>query len=313
MSKEMLAVLAGGLLSGLLFLSAATGVPGAVMLFSVAQLPLLLAGLGLGATAGVVASVAGIVMAGLIGGALAAVGYAVVNAAPAVLVTRQALLSRSAADGTVEWYPPGLLLAWLTGLGGVTFVAAAILFSGAEGGLEAYIRTTLVEALEQLAVDQDRARIAVLAETLAPYVPGIVVATWMIIVAVNGALAQGALVRFQRNLRPTPDIAALELPSWMPLALAVAVLLALVDGAGLGFVGQNMAFILAVPFFFSGLGVIHALVRKLAGGPLVLVMFYMFLLIFGWSVILVAGLGLIEQWAGFRRQWLTKDSGEEDE
>jgi hypothetical protein len=312
MSKGMLAVLGGGLLSGFLYLSAAIGAPGAI-LFNVAQLPLFLAGLGLGVTAGVVASVAGIVMAGLIGGTLAAVGYAVVNAAPAVLMTRQALLSRSAADGTVKWYPPGLLIAWLTGLGATLFVAATILFSGAEGGLEAYIRTTMVKALEQLAMEKDRARIATLAEGLAPYVPGIVVATWMVIVAVNGALAQGTLVRFGRNLRPKPDIAALELPQWMPLALAVAVLLAWIDVGGLGFIGQNMAFILAVPFFFSGLGVIHALVRKLAGGPLVLVMFYVFLLIFGWSVVLVAGLGLIEQWAGFRRRWLGQESGEEDE
>ncbi|MEE9140949.1 MAG: DUF2232 domain-containing protein [Alphaproteobacteria bacterium] len=313
MSKETLAILGAGLLSGLMYLSALTGLPGAVILFNLAQLPLFLAGLGLGATASAFSAIAGTVAAGLIGGSLAAVIYALVNAAPAVLVTRRALLSKATADGGLEWYPPGLLVAWLTGLGAALFAVAAILFSGAEGGLEAYVRAAVAQALEQLAIDQDPARIAAFAEAAAPYVPGVVVATWMIVVTVNGALAQGVLARFGRALRPSPDIAALELPRWMTVALAVAALLAWFGDGALGFIGWNMVIILAVPFFFAGLGVVHAVVRRIKGGPMILAMFYLFLIVFGWPVVLVAGLGLTDQWAGFRRYLRAKDSGKEDE
>lgn len=312
MSNETLATLAAGVISGLLYVSVIIGAPGTVILAYLAQLPLFAAGLGLGVMAGLAAGVAGLVTAGLISGLLGAVVYALFNGAPAVLVTRQALLSRSAPGGGVEWYPPGLLVTWLTGLGSALFVAAAILFSGTEGGLEGYVRDGVGQVAEQFAGDREMDAVVAVLEAVAPVVPGIAVASWMVMVAVNGALAQGTLVRFRRNLRPSPDMAALELPPWMPLALAGAVLAAWLGG-GLGFIGQNMTVILAVPFLFSGLGVIHALVRKFEGGPLILVVFYMFLVMLQWPVVLITGLGLVDHWARFRRQWGRPQSGEEDE
>jgi hypothetical protein len=312
MSKETLAVLAGGVISGVLYASVVIGAPGTVILAYLAQLPLFAAGLGLGVTASLAAGVAGFVTAGLISGLLGAVIYALFNWAPALLVTRQALLSRGAPDGSVEWYPPGLLVTWLTGLGSALFAAAVILFSGSEGGLEASVREGLVQVAGELAPDGDMAGIVTVLETLAPIVPAIAVASWMVMVVVNGALAQGTLVRFGRNLRPSPDIAALELPPWMPVALAGAALLAWFGDGGPGFIGQNMVVILAVPFFFSGLGTIHALVRRFDGGPLVLVVFYVFLAMLQWPVVLITGLGLVEHWAGFRRHWRRTETGEED-
>lgn len=312
-SKETLAVLGGGLLSGLLYASVMTGMPGAIIFANLAQLPLFVAGLGLGATASLAASVAGLVTAGVLGGALSAAIYVLVNAAPAILITRQMLLSRATTGGGVEWYPPKLLLGWLTGLGTTLFIAAAILFSGTQDGLEAYIREGLAQTLEQLIVDPDGTRAGAISASLAPFVPGIAVASWMVMTVINGTLAQGALVRFGRNLRPTPDIATLESSPWMAPALAAAGLLAWMGGDHLEFIGWNMVIILAVPFFFSGLGVVHALARRFSGGPLVLAMFYILLLMFAWPVIVVAALGLIDQWARFRRQWKGAGPGEEDE
>lgn len=313
MSKETLVTLAGGLVSGVLYASIVAGVPGTVILAYLAQFPLFAAGLGLGVTASLAACAAGFASAALLSGLLGGVIYALFNGAPALLVTRQALLARATPDGGVEWYPPGLLVAWLTGLGAALFVAAAILFSGTEGGLEAFVRDGVGELARQLGDGRDTAGLAGALEVVAPVVPGIAVASWMVMVAVNGALAQGALARFGRNLRPSPDIAALRLPPWMPPALGGAALLAWIGDGGLAFVGQNMVVILAVPFFFAGLGVVHALVRRFEGGPLALAVFYVFLLMLQWPVVLVTGLGLVDHWAGFRARWRRAGPDKEDE
>ena len=44
-------------------------------------------------------------------------------------------------------------------------------------------------------------------------IPGIVAASWMIMLVANGALAQGVLARFGANWRPSPDLAGLGLPA----------------------------------------------------------------------------------------------------
>ena len=45
----------------------------------------------------------------------------------------------------------------------------------------------------------------------------------------------------------------------------------------------------------------------------VFVVFYVFMLIFGWPLFLITGLGLVEQWAGLRRRLGDDDKGQEVE
>ena len=85
------------------------------------------------------------------------------------------------------------------------------------------------------------------------------------------------------------------------------------SGAGTsGFLGWNAVAILTGPFVVAGLGVVHALVRRLSGGLCALVAFYAVMAIFGWSVLLVAGLGLIDQWVMFRTRGRSDPSKVED-
>ena len=120
--------LAAGLLSAVMLLSPATGFAVGVLFAYLAPLPLLLVGFTRGTAATAVASAAALVAITVGGGLAAALPYAIGEAAPALLVVRQALLWRSRPDGTVEWYPPGLVLGMLTAM-------AAALFMG--GGLGA--------------------------------------------------------------------------------------------------------------------------------------------------------------------------------
>ena len=80
-----------------------------------------------------------------------------------------------------------------------------------------------------------------------------------------------------------------------------------------GYVGQTLAALLAVPYLFLGLAVMHMLIRRMPGAPVVFVVFYVFMLIFGWPLFLITGLGLVEQWAGLRRRLGDDDKGQEVE
>ena len=95
----------------------------------------------------------------------------------------------------------------------------------------------------------------------------------------------------------------MELPQAMTLALGLAGLAALFAPAALGVMGRNLFMILLVPFFFVGLSVVHAVARRYAPHkPLILVAAYAAMIVLGWPVALVVGLGLFDQWLGLRRR-----------
>ena len=134
--------------------------------------------------------------------------------------------------------------------------------------------------------------------------PGFVAVSTLLMTVINGALAQGLLIRFGRNFRPTPDITTMQLPKALSAVTAAAALGGIVLPGWPGYYGINLAVILVLPFFFLGLAVVHALCRKQMAGAFLLVGFYGLLIIFSWPVsIFVAVLGVIEQWAEFRRRF----------
>src|SRR5215475_3154052 len=68
-----------------------------------AQLPLFVAGLWLGVAASAMAGLAASLILAMVGNLVAVAIFAGLNAAPVVLLVRQALLARTGADGAVEW------------------------------------------------------------------------------------------------------------------------------------------------------------------------------------------------------------------
>jgi hypothetical protein len=123
----------------------------------------------------------------------------------------------------------------------------------------------------------------------------------MVMAVINGSLAQGILGRFKLNWRPSPDLAALDLPVWIPIALAAAAGLTMLGEAG-RFFGVNAIVTLSVPFCLAGLGVVHALTRRMSNPRFALVVFYVLAGLFGWPLLVAAALGLVEPWLGLRRR-----------
>lgn len=291
--------LACGSLGACLYLAVMLGTPGGLVLVYMAQLPLFIAGLWLGTGAVALAGLTGAIVLVAASDLLGAAVFAAVNAVPVALLVRQALLARRGKDGTVVWYPLGMLTAWLTAFG-LAGIAAAFLLVGGPEGLQSALHGIVSEVIERLArhpvPNGDRA-----AELIVMVIPGVVVASWMIMLVANAVLAQGLLARFGANWRPSPALAGLGLPLWVPMALGVAAA-AVMFGGPLRIVGLNMLIALGVPFCLAGLAVLHAAARRMPNPHLALVGFYMLAAFFGWPFLAVAILGLLESGLGLRRR-----------
>jgi hypothetical protein len=292
-------VVCGGLAAGpyLLVLAGSTG---SMILVYLAQLPLFAAGLWLGTGAAAAAGlVAALILAGA-GNLLASGLFAALNIVPVVLLVRQSLLARTAPGNAAEWYPPGLLTAWLTGLG---LVAAAVtfVFFGGPQGMQAALREALAPALDRR-LGEITPELDELLAFVAFIFPGIIATSWMVMTASNGILAQGLLARFGASWRPSPDLAALALPMWILVLLAVASGATLLGGTA-RFIGVNVLIVLAVPFCLAGLAVLHAVARRFPRPAVTLTAFYLLAGVLGWPLLLIALLGLLDSPLGLRRRF----------
>ena len=308
MGRTIAVAAVGGAASALMMVSLPIfGLLGAFVLSALAPLPILLVGLSLGFNGAAIAAATGAVLLGVSGGGILAAATLILTfGLPAMLLSRQALLNRISADGRVEWYPPGLLLLWIAGYGLLGIVVAVVLTLGVEGGLPGLISDQLSALVDEMPPELASAIRQVGIEQIAASLPGASIMVWLLQVFVNLWLAQAILVRAKRAPRPSLDIADIELPSWAVLALAISCLLALVAPGLIGFLALNTALALGICFFVAGLAVIHAAVRGKSFKPLALTAVYLSLLL-SWPAVLIAGLGVVEQWAGFRRRALARN------
>jgi hypothetical protein len=294
-----IAAFCGALAAGL-YLTSLSGSSGSLILVYLAQLPLFLAGLWGGVNAAVLAGVTASLIL-LSASNIAAAGlFTALNVVPVIALVRQALLARNDAGGAIEWYPPGLLAAWLTGLG-LTGLAGGVLLLGGPESMQAAVREALAPVLDRLFVESAADRDD-LAAYLAMVMPGVVAASWMMMTLTNGVLAQGLLTRFGAAWRPSPALAALSLPTWFPLILAVAAVGAVLGGM-MRFLAVNVMIVLTVPFCLAGLAVLHAIARRFSRPAVPLLAIYVLAGLLGWPLLLVVFLGLLDTSLRFRQRF----------
>lgn len=320
-SVVALAVSAGAA-GALLYLAVAAGGFGAVLLGYLAPLPLFLIGLWAGATAAALAGLVGAILTAILTGSdLAPLAFLATAAIPAALVSATALRETAGGDAGDEddfvQGRPGDALMALVAVAAVSFVAAVLLASGEDGGLKGMLSRALASILAQLAglgrsPGSEVETLGSEAMWMTPALPGIIATSWMLMTVVNGVLAQGALLRFGLNRRPSMRFADLALPRWVPAAFGAAVAGALVLPDPMGFWAVNFALILATPLIFAGLAVAHAFAESRSARPALLVAFYVFLFVFGWPIALLVGLGVIETWTGLSRRLRARRPGRED-
>lgn len=303
MTRLIALPLAAGLLSALLFLSVAKGIAFGVVLSYGAPLPVLMAGLSLGLGAAAAASMVGAAAVALVVGEYAILPFLVAVGLPGVVVANRALLWRANPDGAAEWYPPGLVLGWLTAAGLALILIGAALVAGHPDGVEGWVGEALARAVEVAAPVVDADSRAKLVEWWAPLLPAMVVGSWLLMAAVNSVGAQALLVRMGRNRRPSPAYRELWLPDWLGVVLVMAAAVGALAGGDAGYIAVNVAVVSLVPFAFLGMAGIHRWAKGRANAGLILAVAYgLLILAFGWAAVAAAGLGLVRFWKmRFRR------------
>jgi len=327
MQRDALIAIASGLLSAFTALAYLGGSAVALIFVYLAPVPILLVGLGKGTKAATIAAGTGFIATGAMGGMLLAGIYGMVYALPAWIVTRFVMQQRPTGSGPtgtgssdttgtgdqagVEWYPIGPALTALALLA-TGLILMAELMTG-DAGLKGTIEAHMAEAFQVLVPMADEVWRERAIEVVLPLFPGAVGVSWVILTAVNAVIAQGALVRMGRNLRPSPAYAELDLPQWAswPLILSAGAALSgpLLGMEDIGYLGRNTAMVMAVPYFFLGLAVIHTLARRVTATTTILVVVYLVVLMSGWAALVVAGVGVVEQWVGLRDRSKELDAG----
>lgn len=332
--KPLFLAIGAGVLSGLLVVAAMSGASIAVAYLSlVLPMPLFMAGLGLGTRAMAIAAASGTMIA-MATSPYAGLTYFVLFAGPTWLAVRLALTGPKGVVGQrpehtgpfqqegpktqstfaeritgrgVDWADeagaPPRDSGWFSAGGIVAMMAAwacglLVLAAFMTGGLEDAVKTYLTSLADAIAAPQgeDVLREAILRAT--PFFPGTIAAFWAVVMLGNMSLAQGLLAKGGRNLRPSPRLREFSLPEALSWPLVLAALIALIGPGDIGYVSRNLVLILAVPYFFLGLSVVHkmAALTPLPGALLALV--YLVVIFSGWFALFIAAVGILEQWVG---------------
>ena len=265
-------------------------------------LPLAMTAFGLGGVFLPVAVVGGAVSVAVLSGSFAfAIVYLVLDAAPAVVLSRIGLAAAKAdpnapASGDV-------LARTVCGLavGAVVLVVGGLFLlpTGPEG-IEAAVGARLDEILTAVPVDpaagaelmKSRAQIV---ETMAAVLPGAAGWNWCLRALISAALAQAMLKRMGLALWPTPEYRGFEVQRWFFLLFAGAAAAALILKGDEGYVAGNAAAVLSFPLLLYGLAVAHSGARAVKQGPVLLVLFYIVtLLTVPASFVLLIGLAVAD-------------------
>jgi hypothetical protein len=297
----LLLSLGAGLVAGLLYASVGSGGRLSLALGLFLPLPLFMAGLSLGVPGAAIAGLMGALVAAPMVGVLGAGVFLAAFCVPVTVLCRQALLSRevaSAAGTMVEWYPPGALVTWATGLCAALATAVFLYHAGEEGGLRGALARQadrmvdlIVQQRSALMAGQDEGKLRALARIAADLQPTLRSMMWMVVMLMNFSLAQWGVTRMGRNLRPAPALADVRLPPALAAALALALALAFLSDT-LGYYAASLSAILSIPYVLAGLAVMHVLTRGRPTRVPVLVLTYLCLFIFTFPLVL---LGLADQ------------------
>ncbi len=310
MPPFILVSIGAGLLSAVLYGSAASGIGLSIIPMYLSPLPLFLVGLSYGGTAALFGGLSATAALALAGGPMLAIAFFLANAIAPIILTHVANWSRTFngpnGQPVTEFYPTGYLFAWLGGIGMAIALALTLFMQSYEGGLTGWIPRIielegLSKAIIQAQIQSGGAPTdeLVLQARLTGLVLPAVALFWSLISMGNGALAQQLAVRFGRNLRPSPELLTMYLPQFMLWPLIGGVALAFLPG-DFGYFGSVLMTLAIIPYFFLGLATVHVISHRLPGRAMALTGLYLLLVALGWPSLLIVGVGIIEHFANLR-------------
>ena len=316
MIQIVLVGLGAGAAAALLCASMASGSVLAAFLVYLSPLPIMIAALGFGHWAGLLAALTAAAGLGSLLGMLFFAGFLLSMAMPAWWLAYLALLARPSPDESgVEWYPIGRVVLWAAGLA-AAIVTVAVLQLGTD-------QETIRAGLRKLFDEMIRAEIPASAGggTLTPEERGRLLDMFVVMSPPAAAMSLLAINSFNlwlagrivlvsgRLSRPWTDVSTMALPFAAPIALAVFVAGAFAPDV-LGIVCSIVAAALLMVHVMVGLAVIHALTIGTNARVLILASVYAGFVILGlrtsWASIVLAALGLAETLFGIRGRFAAK-------
>ena len=292
MMQILLIGIGAGAAGALLFASVSSGSWLSIVLFYLAALPMMIAGIGWSHWAALIGALGGGLALGAVFSWMFFLAFLAAAGIPAWWLSYLAMLARPAATGAqhaaVEWYPPGRLVLWAALLGALVVLAAIPNF-GFSG--EAF-RSAMSESLSQLFRARDAAPDAPLVlpgvadpkrliEFLVEAIPPAAALIATLTSLFNLWLA-GRIVKFSGRLaRPWPALADTRIP---PTAA----------GGLVGIVAGVVSASLLMAFGLMGFAVMHTLTQGMQGRGFIIGGVYGAVLVFGWPMLALCLLGLID-------------------
>lgn len=198
------------------------------------------------------------------------------------------------AKGQPQWLPIGYIFSLLcvfacAVMGLVTFYYALMPVN-----LPTMIATYVRTAFEPLK-DQFGDNIELLAVNWSFLTLGITLWVWGLALYAHLWFAHFLLARKGKGERASVAITPFTMPAWMLSLLGICALASLIGGESAQFIGKSLLIVLALPYFFLGIALIHQSSQQWPNRKIFLFILYFMMFAQLWPVMLVSGIGLWHQ------------------
>lgn len=309
----LLIAVAAGCASALMFASISSGALISLLLFYLAPLPLMLAAIGWGPAG---AAIGGILAGGTLGLIFSLpylVAFLLAVALPAWWLGRLVLLGRpiagtatsgaaTASVDAVEWYPVGRLLLWIGGFAALTTVSALFTLGTDSETIAAGLRHGLGRIMQMPSSPTESTQII---DALAAIAPAAATVIAMTTLTLNVWLAAYVTSASGRLRRPWPVLRDVTMPPMTLVALFVALALCFTGGL-LALLAQIATAALMLSYALTGFAVLHTITLGIKSRGVVLSFAYALVLVFGWPVIALIALGIVDAFFGIRQRYLQR-------
>jgi len=317
MMTTALIALAAGSASALMFASTLSGALISLLLFYLAPLPLMVAALGWGPLSATIGGIAAAISLGAIFGLPYCIAFVLMVALPAWWLGHLALLGRpvvtaaSAGNGAappapvMEWYPIGRILLWTAGFAALTTMAALFTLGSDAATITATLRRGLLRILGVRDTAPPASDTEQLIDALVTIAPVAAATITMMTLTLNLWLAAKITATSGRLHRPWPDMKSAALPPMTLAALALALAFCFTGGLA-AMLAQIVSAALMMAYALTGFAVLHTLTLAMKSRALWLSGTYAIVLVFGWPVLAMVGLGVADAVFGFRQRYLQR-------
>lgn len=231
----------------------------------------------------------------VVGGVSTAALYLLLLGLPAWYICSEALQSRTRLSShSHEWMPVGSIFLKLTlfACGLMAFIVA--FYTREPGGIAAILASNINASLAELP-DEFSDTVHRLSSNWSFLVFCVTFWLWALILYVHAWLAHRALMK--RKLSPRHDfsIHPFHMPQWMLALLFIAALASLIGSDSMRFLGKSILISLALPYFLSGVGLMHQSSHKWPNRRILL--FFIYFMVFSqfWPALIISASGLWHQ------------------